>query len=97
MPTKLFGLLLNLLLTSSLKAYTQPPVKLAITTFADTTAAVLPFRLQPNNYTQHLPFFCKEEWKLEQKTKLPLKFRLGSVSYVDRLEGKQSASPLTHY
>ncbi len=33
-------------------------------------------------------FFCKMEFKLEQKTKIPFRFRLGTLDYVDRLEQK---------
>lgn len=36
-----------------------------------------------------LAFFCKVEVKLEQAVRFPIKFRLGSVDYVDRLEGKE--------
>ncbi len=36
-----------------------------------------------------LAFFCKVEVKLEKAVKLPIKFRLGDVEYVDRLEGKR--------
>jgi hypothetical protein len=35
-----------------------------------------------------LPFFCRIEHKLARKAILPVKFRLGSVQYVDWLEGK---------
>ena len=35
-----------------------------------------------------LPFFCKIEYKMGLNKKVPLKFRLGSVQYVDELEGK---------
>ncbi len=38
---------------------------------------------------EYLPFFCKIEVKLEQTIRLPFKFRLGEVGYVDRLEGKR--------
>jgi len=37
---------------------------------------------------EELAFFCKIEVELEKATGLPVKFRLGSVPYVDRLEGK---------
>jgi len=36
-----------------------------------------------------LAFFCKIEVQLERAVKLPVKFRLGSVDYVDYLEGKR--------
>lgn len=35
-----------------------------------------------------MPFFCKIEYKMGLNQKLPLKFRLGDVRYVDELEGK---------
>jgi len=38
-----------------------------------------------------LAFFCKIEVKLEKATKMPVKFRLGSVDYVDYLEGKRAS------
>ena len=35
-----------------------------------------------------LPFFCKIEYKMGLNQKLPVKFRLGDVQYVEQLEGK---------
>ncbi len=37
---------------------------------------------------QHYGFFCKVESKIERKSRLAPRFRLGSVDYVDALEGK---------
>lgn len=42
----------------------------------------------PQWTAEELPFFCKIEHKWGKKSRVPLKFRLGSVEYVDRLEGK---------
>jgi hypothetical protein len=36
-----------------------------------------------------LAFFCKIEVKMEKAVRFPVKFRLGDVGYVDRLEGKR--------
>lgn len=50
-----------------------------------------PLRLIPENYySTKLGFMCKKEIQLEKSTKIPLKLRLGSVEYVDKLEGKGS-------
>jgi hypothetical protein len=37
-----------------------------------------------------LAFFCKIEVKMEKAIRFPVKFRLGDVGYVDRLEGKRA-------
>jgi len=42
----------------------------------------------PKWSAESLPFFCKIEHKWAKKHRIPMKFRLGSVEYVDWLEGK---------
>ena len=44
-----------------------------------------------NYYSAHLGFFCKQEIKMEKITKLPFKFRLGSVQQCDWMEGKTNS------
>lgn len=44
---------------------------------------------------EQLPFFCRIEYRLGKKTRVPFKFRLGSVEYVDWLEGKPGCTAFT--
>ncbi len=39
-------------------------------------------------YTQCFGYICKRELQFEKRTKIPLKIRLGTLDYVNKLEGK---------
>ncbi len=53
---------------------------------------VLSAQIPANFYHTQLGFICKKEWKFESATRLPLRFRLGTIQYCDWLEGKKGAS-----
>lgn len=48
----------------------------------------LPNNIPGNFYAKQLPFFCSKELQVQKLTGFPIKFRLGSVEYCDKLEGK---------
>lgn len=42
--------------------------------------------LSPSYTTSSYAFFCRQELKLEKKTGVPFRFRLGSLEYTNKLE-----------
>jgi hypothetical protein len=44
--------------------------------------------LSVDYYSNNLAFFCKKEIQVEKITKIPLRIRLGTLDYVNTLEGK---------
>ena len=46
--------------------------------------------LSADFYSKQLGFFCRQEIKLDKITKVPFRFRLGSVEQCNWLEGKAS-------
>lgn len=63
--------------------HTQAPAKLT-----DSLRSVVLRPLPDDFYSNQLGFFCKKEWQLEKLTKIPFRLRLGSLDYVNEMEGK---------
>ena len=45
--------------------------------------------IAPNYYTQHFGIICKKELAIEKATKIPFRFRIGSLQQCNYLEGKK--------
>ncbi len=51
------------------------------------TTPSYPTNIPQDLYSKHLPFFCRQELKL-QKANIPMKFRLGGLDDCNKLEQK---------
>lgn len=81
--------------STKINATTSPLSLLSLTTIVDAPNFQLlnntgsSCMLAPKAYNYHLlGAFCKIDVQLEKVTQIPVKFRLGTVNYVDKLEGK---------
>jgi hypothetical protein len=69
-----------------------PPVPFSINRTDTSSGKILPgsISLIPKNYyTEHFGIMCRKELAFEKATKIPLRFRLGSLAQCNYLEGKK--------
>lgn len=70
----------------------QPDYSFPVTPLAVSEKDEIPLFFSPGLaqfQVEDLPFFCRIEHKIGKKLPLLFKFRLGSVEYVDWMEGKR--------
>lgn len=80
------------------QSYSYDIIKQKLTTPQDTSISVSQDVLPQSLLTQKTPFkkiyhnslglFCIAENKMAKSSRLPIKMRLGTVQYVDKIEGK---------
>lgn len=80
-----------LMLSSSINAqFTTPKSKLELDFNKSDTLHIKhnPSKVILQKTVKRLPLFCGIEDKMEKNAKIPVRFRLGNLNYVNKLEGK---------
>ncbi len=74
----------------SLPVFIKKPANNNLFSFARQQGSIQSIKttVAPNFYASQLGFFCKQEIRFERATKIPFKFRLGTVQQCDWMEGK---------
>lgn len=82
----------NSILKNSVKTSFYPHFLLSANTILNITSnknSIISSEIIPSNfYTSNFGFFCKQELRIEKATKIPLRFRLGSLQQCNYYEGK---------
>ena len=78
----------NIAQVNTVKGFTYSYFHLPVRSFPPVVAKKL---VSPNFYVNNLGFFCKQELKLQSFTRIPVKFRLGTVQQCDWMEGKKNS------
>jgi hypothetical protein len=92
-PTFWFRLFLFWVCTGAIDLHAQkqaedlPKLSILLNTYKYTSANINP--AFPKKQTLRQGFICDWEHKMEKSAHLPLRFRLGCVEAIDRMEGKR--------